>query len=198
MSHKSSKIISVLSYMLIVLILVAVVGAIVYFTNGFTTDFTTFYVVIDGEDILTSKGGYCISIDNPLEVQVKYTMGFANEELSGYSFEIQSKPDVKFEYSVDGESMDFQGDIDWNKCFDIIENETSFTITPKASSIQKILSFAYPRQNVEIVDENIDSLVGDLFSLTIYSYNKEASITIEFGLYARLESVALDKTEIVF
>lgn len=197
MKRNISKASSILSYVLIVLLLVGMCGAIAYFTNGFTTDFTSFYVVIDGEDVLTNKSGFRISMYDPLEVQVKYTMGFVNEELSGYSLELRAKTGIKFDYSVDGEFLDFQGDVDWDKCFDIVQNESSFTIKPKGNGMKELLEFVYPGQEVVVSDEVIESLEGDIFSLTIYSYNKDSSITIDFGLNV-LYKIILDETEIIF
>lgn len=196
MSKKTTSIVRVISYLLIVFILVGGIGAIIYFTSGFTTDFTTFYVVIDNENVLTNKGGYVVSTDNPLEVQVKYTLGFANDNLSGYSFDLCAKSDVRFDYYVDDYPYYFNGSFDWNKCFNIIYNESSFTITPKGNSLEALLQCLYPGQKIFVSDEELSKISGDLFSLTIYSYNKESSITIDFSF--ALQEILLDKTEIVF
>lgn len=196
MSKRTSSFVRVISYIFIVLLLVAIIGAIVYFTNGFTTDFTTFYVVIDGEDVLASKGGYCISTDIPLEVQVKYTMAFVNEDLSGYSLELRKKSGVRFEYFVDGVSFDYEGKIDLSNCFEITQNDSSFSVVSKAECLKDMLQLVYPDQEIYISDDVLTSLNGDLFSLTIYSYNKESSITIDFSF--AIQNVLLDKTEIVF
>ena len=51
---KAAKIIT---YCVLVFLFVAVCGFIFYYTGGFTSDFKTFYVNIDGKDILTSADG---------------------------------------------------------------------------------------------------------------------------------------------
>ena len=47
----------VIAGILIVLVLVAVIGVIVKFTGGLTSDFKTFYVSVDGKDVMTAAGG---------------------------------------------------------------------------------------------------------------------------------------------
>ena len=49
-----SKIGQVVSYIAILLVIVAVIGVFAYFTNGFTTDFKTFYVSVNGKDVMLS------------------------------------------------------------------------------------------------------------------------------------------------
>ena len=55
---KQGAVIKIISWVLIVLTLVAGVGAIAYFTGGFTGEFKTFYINVDGKDILTSASDY--------------------------------------------------------------------------------------------------------------------------------------------
>lgn len=196
MSKKTTSVVRVISYLLIVFILVGGIGAIVYFTNGFTTDFTTFYVVIDDENVLVDTGGYFVSTDRPLDVQVKYTMGFTNDNLNGYSLDLRAKSGVRFDYYVDDYPYYFNGSFDWGKCFDIVYNESSFKITPKGDSLEALLQCIYPEQDVVVPDEELSNISGDLFLLTIYSYNKESSISIGFSF--ALQEILLDKTEILF
>ena len=66
----NSALVKVITWGLILLIAVTAVGAIAYFTDGFTTDFKTFYVTVDGKDIMTSASGYTISDSNPLKVEI--------------------------------------------------------------------------------------------------------------------------------
>lgn len=194
--NRSNKLIEIVTYIFVALLLVALIGVIVYFTNGLTTDFVSFYLQKDGADILHDTNGLYFSINQPLKIDVKYLLEFANEDLKGYSLELKANPDVDFDFYVDGAVMSFQGDVDWNKCFDIVEDETSFTVTPKGDNLTELLQCVYPGANIDI-DENAD-LGKDLFRLTVYSYNKKASITLGLCLYVPAQGIVLDKTEIVF
>ena len=62
-----SKIGQVVSYIAILLVIVAVIGVFAYFTNGFTTDFKTFYVSVNGKDVMTSQNGYVVTPSEPLK-----------------------------------------------------------------------------------------------------------------------------------
>ena len=79
------KTVKIISYIVLALIFVAVCGCIVYFTGGFTSDFKTFYVSVDGKDIMTTANDYKLSMDIPTQVNVKYTFGALNKDISGYS-----------------------------------------------------------------------------------------------------------------
>lgn len=78
---KQGAVIKIISWVLVVLVLAAGIGAIAYFTGGFTSEFKTFYVTVDGKDILTSATGYDVSAANPMTVDVKYT--FADDGANG-------------------------------------------------------------------------------------------------------------------
>lgn len=54
MSKQTGKTVGkVIAYILVLLAVVGVVGVIIRFTGGFTSDFKTFYVSVDGKDVLT-------------------------------------------------------------------------------------------------------------------------------------------------
>lgn len=80
-----SKIGQVVSYIVILLVIVAVIGVFAYFTNGFTSDFKTFYVSVNGKDVMASGNGYVVTPSEPLKVDVKYTFAFNKNETKGYS-----------------------------------------------------------------------------------------------------------------
>ena len=50
----------IIAYVLVVLALVSAIGFIAYFTGGFTSGFKTFYVEVDGKQVLTNASGYSI------------------------------------------------------------------------------------------------------------------------------------------
>lgn len=186
----------VLSYILIVLVLVAVCGLLVYFTNGFTGDFKTFYVECDGKQVLASTGGFLVTEQKPLTVDVKYTFGVMNKDVSGYSVKVvpNTTQGNDFDFTLDGNAYSFQAEDDLTAGFEIVQDTTSFTIKSKGG-INDILKAVYP--NYEIGDCS-DQGYTDMFTLVVYSYNGEASVRLNFSIDGYVSKIVLDKEVIVF
>lgn len=189
---KAAKIIA---YIILVLLFVAACGFIVYYTGGFTSDFKTFYVKIDGKDILTSADGYKLSADTPLRVEVKYTFGALNKDISGYSVKVvPNAAGNDFNFTVDGQTHSYQAETDLTAGFDIAQEENSFTIAPKGG-INKILAAIYPNGEIE---DSRNKTYENMYSLVVTSYNGAASVEIAFSIDEPLYDIVLDKGEIVF
>lgn len=190
------KTVKIISYIVLALIFVAVCGCIVYFTGGFTSDFKTFYVSVDGKDIMTTANDYKLSMDIPTQVNVKYTFGALNKDISGYSVKvIPNAIDGKnFDFTVDGQVYSYQAESDLTNGFEIEESETSFTIKPKGG-INHILAALYP--DSEISDCR-DKSYQNMYSLIVTSYNGTASVKIDFSIDEPLYDIILDKGEITF
>ena len=189
---KAAKIIS---YIALVLVFVAVCGFLVYYTGGFTSDFKTFYINVDGKDILTSADGYKLSADTPLQVNVKYTFGALNKDITGYSVKVIPNAAGKdFNFTVDGQMHSFQAETDLTAGFEIERGENSFTIAPKGG-INKILAATYPDSEIE---DSRNKAYENMYALVVTSYNGAASVEIHFSIDEPLFDIALDKEEIVF
>ena len=190
------KTVKIISYIVLALIFVAVCGCIVYFTGGFTSDFKTFYVSVDGKDIMTTAADYKLSMETPMKVDVKYTFGELNKDVSGYSVKvIPNAIDGKnFDFTVDGQVYSYQAENDLTSGFEIEESETSFTIKPKGG-INHILAALYP--DSEISDCR-DKSYQNMYSLIVTSYNGTASVKIDFSIDEPLYDIILDKGEITF
>ena len=190
-----SKIGQVVSYIVILLVIVAVIGVFAYFTNGFTSDFKTFYVSVNGKDVMTTASGYVITPQEPLSVDVKYTFAFNQSETKGYSVKIvPNKTDEDFDFSVDGETHYFGNEKDLSNGFIIDKQEKSFTVIPKGSTPQEILQAVY--SDNEVVCENKG--YNDMFTLIITSYNGESSVKLNFALERRVTGITFDREVIEF
>ena len=190
-----SKIGQVVSYIVILLVIVAVIGVFAYFTNGFTSDFKTFYVSVNGKDIMTSSSGYVITPQEPLSVDVKYTFAFNQSETKGYSVKIvPNKTDEDFDFSVDGETHYFGDEKDLTNGCVIDKQEKSFTVTPKGSTPLEILQAVYPESEVSCENKGYN----DMFTLIITSYNGEASVKLNFALERRVTGITFDREVITF
>ena len=192
-----TKTTKIITYIAIVLAVITVIGVVAHFTNGFTSDFKTFYVTVDGKDVMTSAGGYRVTTSKPLEVDVKYTFGALNNKVDkDYSLKIipNNIPDKDFTYTVDDEMKYFQSETDLSDGFEIDKGEKSFKIKPKGETISEVLSAVYGKEVTAC--ENKGST--DMFTITVTSYNGEAIVKLNFSLAIRVAGITLDKEAILF
>lgn len=186
----------VIAYILVLLVVAGVIAVIVRFTGGFTSDFKIFYVSVDGKDVLTSAGGYEVTNEKPLTVDVKYTFGSAGGDVSGYSVKVvpHAVEGKDFDFTLDDQVYSFQAETDLTAGFDIAREETSFTITPKGG-VTEVLRAVYP--NNEIGDCS-DKGYEDMYALIVTSYNGKASVTLYFSVLQEVAGVTLDQEVIEF
>ena len=78
----------VVAALILIALLVAIIGVIIKFTGGLTSDFKTFYVTVNGQDVMTNAGGYTISRDNPLRVETKYLLSSEEGQAKGYTIKV--------------------------------------------------------------------------------------------------------------
>ena len=192
-----TKTTKIITYIAIVLAVITVIGVVAHFTNGFTSDFKTFYVTVDGKDVMTSAGGYRVTTSKPLEVDVKYTFGALNNKVDkGYSLKIipNNIPDKYFTYTIDGEMKYFQSETDLSDGFEIDKGEKSFRIKPKGETISEVLSAVYGKSITDCESKGYT----DMFTIIVTSYNGEASVKLNFSLAIRVAGITLDKEAILF
>lgn len=192
-----TKTTKIITYIAIVLAVITVIGVVAHFTNGFTSDFKTFYVTVDGKDVMTSAGGYRVTTSKPLEVDVKYTFGALNNKVDkGYSLKIipNNIPDKDFTYIVDGEMKYFQSETDLSDGFEIDKGEKSFKIKPKGETISEVLSAVYGKSITDCKSKGYTNM----FTVIVTSYNGEASVKLDFSLAIRVAGITLDKEAILF
>jgi len=196
MSINWKPILKVLSLILVVLVVASCIGLIVKFTGGFTSSFKTFYVSIDGQDIMTEANGYVIDTANSLTVNVKYTFDNEKSENKGYNVKVvPHKVEGKdFDFTLNGEAYSYQAEKNLTNGFDIQKKADSFTITPKGG-ITTILKAVYP--NADIPDCT-DKSYEDMFSLVVTSYNGKASTIVNFSVTESVTGIEFDKGVIVF
>ncbi len=190
-THKASKIIA---YIALILVLVLAVGAIAYFTNGFTSDFKTFYITVNGENVLATKKNVILRSNEPMEVGVNYTFN-NNESDLGYDVKVYPADNVDFDFTIDGNVYAFSGEKDLSKGFEIDRKEKSFTITPKGN-MQDIMSAIYPDKEVKVNLEDIP--VKDVFVVLVSSYDGRVGVALYCCVNIEATGIRLDKEVIVF
>ena len=188
-----AKIGKIVAYVLVVLALVSAVGFIAYFTGGFTSGFKTFYVEVDGKQILTNASGYSIPVGESMTVDVKYTM---SEEASGYTVKVvpNKLAGKDFDFTLDGEVYSYQAEKDLTAGFDIEYGDTSFTIKPKGT-ITDILKAVYPGSTVE---DCRDFAYDNMFTLVITSYDGESSVKVNFTVSEDVGGITITPDHIYF
>ena len=187
-----------LAYVGIVLVVIIIIGVVARFTNGFTDDFKTFYIRVDGKEIMSSANGYEITRAKPMQVEVKYTFSFATDENKGYNVKIVPNAADKnqdFSFTVNGESKSFQSMQDLTDGFEIEKSESTFRVTPKGENLTGLLQAIYPGLNTAHIEEKA---YNDMFALVVSSYNEKSSVTIYFTLSSKVSGIRLDKEAIVF
>ena len=187
-----------ITYVGIVLVVIIIVGVVARFTNGFTDEFKTFYIKVDGKEIMSGSGGYEITQSKPMQVEVKYTFSFATDENKGYNVKIVPNAADKnkdFSFTVNGESKSFQSMQDLTDGFGIEKSESSFKVTPKGENLTGVLQAIYPGLDTAHIEEKA---YNDMFALVVSSYNEKSNVTIYFTLSSKVTGVRLDKEAIVF
>lgn len=190
------KAIKIIVYIVLVLVFVAVCGVVVYFTSGLTSDFKTFYVSVDGENVLSTTEGYELTTKKPMSVDVKYTFGAFNKNVSGYSVKVV--PNVvegkDFDFALNGQVYSYQAETNLTAGFDIERGENSFTIKPKGG-VNKILQAVYPDGEI---DDCQNKAYENMYALVVTSYNAEANVKLCFSISEPLYDIILDKEVIEF
>lgn len=188
-----AKVGKIIAYILLVLVLVSAIGFIAYFTGGFTSGFKTFYVEIDGDQILTSESGYKIPTGEAMTVEVKYTM---SDEKSGYSVKVvpNKLAGKDFDFTLDGEVYSYHGEKDLTEGFEIEYGDTSFTIKPKGT-ITDILRAVYPGSAVE---DCRDFAYDDMFTLIVTSHDGESNVKVNFTVSEDTEGIIITPDHIYF
>ena len=187
-----------LAYVGALLVLIVLVGVVARFTNGFTDDFKTFYIRVDGKEIMSSAGGYEITRAKPMQAEVKYTFSFTSEENKGYNVKIVPNAADKskdFSFTVNGESKSFQAETDLTDGFKIEKSESSFKVTPKGENLTGVLQAIYPGLDTAHIEEKA---YNDMFALEVSSYNGKSSVRICFTLRSKVTGIKLNKEAIVF
>lgn len=194
MAKGQGKFAKFISYILILMVVVGSIGVLAYFTGGFTSGFKTFSVECNGKNVNTSASGFEMTVNNPLEVNVKYT--FAGDEVSGYSVKVipNALAGKDFDFKLDDDVYSYQAEKDLTDGFDILYKENSFTIKPKGG-ITQILEAMYPNS---VVEDCRHFTYENMYTLVVTSYDGSDSILLHFSIPEKMYDISLDKEVIIF
>ena len=192
--RSSGNIFSFLTALLVIAVIVLGGSFLYKFTNGFNEELKTFYVTINDKEVMSSANGYTVSPKSGLTVKVKYTFGAPENTDKHYSLKITSNYDREnnFDFIVDGRTYSFGAGEDYTAGFDITYGKDYFILKPKGY-INDILQAVYPNKTIsDCANKEFD----DMFTLTVYSYNGESSVTVLFTIKHTITGISLDKEEV--
>ena len=192
-----NKTIRVITYVLLGLVIVGVIGFVAYFTNGFKSDFKTFYINVDGKDVMESDGGYKVSKGKPLEIKVKYVFSGATNQKKEYSVKVvpNTIDGRDFTFSDGKEEKSFQSVENITSGFDIKKTENGFTVSPKGNALEEVLKLVYPNGKFDNVNEKG---YENMFTLVVTSYDGKANVKLNFSLLNKVCGVTLNKEDLLF
>ncbi len=190
------KAVKIIISLVLVIVLVGVVGIIYHKKDAINEELKPFYVVINGEEILSTGSGYEATVEQPLKVEVKYKYSNLADKPIPYSVKIipNAIAGKDFDFVKDGEICSFQAETDLTEGFNFEYKEDSFSFTPKGAT-DVVLKGVYTKS--EITD-CANKGYPDMYSLIVTSYDGLFNVTIHFSAYESLCEVFLDKEEIAF
>ena len=194
MAKGQGKFTKFISYILILMVVVGSIGVLAYFTGGFTSGFKTFSVECNGKNVNTSASGFEMTVDKPLQVNVKYT--FAGEDASGYSVKVipNALAGKDFDFKLNDDIYSFQAEKDLTDGFVFECEENSFTMKSKGG-LTEILQAVYPNK---VVEDCRKHNYENMFTLIVTSYDGEQSVYLHFSVPEQPTGITLDKEVIVF
>ena len=192
--RSSGNIFSFLTALLVIAVIVLGGSFLYKFTNGFNEELKTFYVTINDKEVISSANGYTVSPKSGLTVKVKYTFGAPENTDKHYSLKITSNYDREnnFDFIVDGKPYSFGAGEDYTAGFDITYGKDYFILKPKGY-INDVLRAVYADKQVS---DCANKEFKDMFTLTVYSYNGESSVTVLFTIKHTITGISLDKEEV--
>ncbi|MBQ6979466.1 MAG: hypothetical protein IJQ07_02360 [Clostridia bacterium] len=192
--RSSGNIFSFLTALLVIAVIVLGGSFLYKFTNGFNEELKTFYVTINDKEVISSANGYTVSPKSGLTVKVKYTFGAPDNADKHYSVKVASNYDKEknFDFTVDGKTYSFGAGEDYTAGFDITYGKDYFILKPKGY-INDVLRAVYADKQVS---DCANKEFKDMFTLTVYSYNGESSVTVLFTIKHTITGISLDKEEV--
>lgn len=185
--------IALISALVIIAVIAAVIGIVYRFTNGFNEDFKTFYLERDGEQILMSDTETEFRNGQAYRYEVKYTFDSGDAESKGFSVKVMPNIDLAFSFTAGGKQYSYADAKELTDAFDIVKEDTAFTISfPAKFSLKSVLEKVYGKE-VEV-----DERGGHLYTLVVSSYNDRVTYNIDFGIVITVTGIETNKGSIAF
>ncbi len=134
-----------------------------------------------------------LSYESVNRFDVKYEFSFWDKKDKAYDVKII--PNGDFSFTVDGEAHNFSAETDLTPAFELYVYEDFFILdVPKNMTVKTVLESIYTGAEITVPE----TVTGDNFTMLVTSPNNGTVYRIDFGLYSAVESLTLDKGNLIF
>lgn len=192
--RNGTKIATVISSILLLVLFVGMLTFLLKETNNLTTSPGALYVEVDGERISSNKDDQAISYGKEYRFDVGYALDIDSQKKE-YTVSIVPNVtnDTSFDFKVNNDLYAYEGINDLNQGFNVQIYDDYFTIKA-TSDLPEIVKGIFPNATVSGVPNTINSEIS-YYKIIISSKDKSQSLEITFHLVGNL---ILDKYEVIF
>lgn len=190
--QNKSKIISIITWVIVLLLLVGAIGAIIHFTGINKDDITdivkpVFRVEYDGK---VYKADTENVIDLPQSGQARFEVKGTNKYTVIIAPNVTAETD--FDYTVNGKTYPYGGEKDLSFAFDLKKYDSAFTLSADNDySLESVLSKIWGVDDISVNEH--DNF--PLYRIVVTSSNGE---TIEMLFGSRVDGVIISPDKIIF
>lgn len=192
--RNGTKIATVISSILLLVLFVGMLTFLLKETNNLTTSPGALYVEVDGERISSNKDDQAISYGKEYRFDVGYALDIDSQKKE-YTVSIVPNVtnDTSFDFKVNNDLYAYEGINDLNQGFNVQIYDDYFTIRA-TTDLPEIIKGIFPNATISGVPDTINSEIS-YYKIIISSKDKSQSLEITFHLVGNL---ILDKYEVIF
>ncbi len=178
---KTKTIVSVIVYGIIIVAILGVIALVLAFVNNGQKNF---YVQYGNEKISYKAENVELPKNAVTLFYCKNVLGVTDEQAKANNFTVRVEPNQKliadFDFTVDGKTKGFYGNLDLTHGLTIAKGEGYFSVyLPEELTLHQLLQACYPDSTVSGVPD-INLYEKDYLSIVVYSEEENATVTIWF------------------
>lgn len=178
---KTKTIVSVIVYGIIIVAILGVIALVLAFVNNGQKNF---YVQYGNEKISYKAENVELPKNATTLFYCKNVLGVTDEQEKAKNFTVRVEPNQKliadFDFTVDGKTKGFYGNLDLTQGLTIAKGEGYFSVyLPEELTLHQLLQACYPDSTVSGVPA-INLYEKDYLSIVVYSEEENATVTIWF------------------
>lgn len=178
---KTKTIVSVIVYGIIIVAILGVIALVLAFVNNGQKNF---YVQYGNEKISYKAENVELPKNATTLFYCKNVLGVTDEQAKANNFTVRIEPNQKliadFDFTVDGKTKGFYGNLDLTQGLTIAKGEGYFSVyLPEELTLHQLLQACYPDSTVSGVPA-INLYEKDYLSIVVYSEEENATVTIWF------------------
>lgn len=192
--RKSTKIATVISSILLLVLFVGTLTFLFKETDNLTTNPGTLYVEVDGQRISSNKDDQAISFGAEYRFDVGYALNI-NSQKKEYTVSVVPNvtDDTSFDFKVDNDLYAYEGIKDLSQWFNVKVYDDYFTLKA-ICDLPEMIQGIFPSATVMGVPTTINT-EKSYYKMIISSKDKSQTLVITFHLFGK---VILDKYEVIF